>query len=379
MTSRFLKLFIIFIVWTYPSLGWSYDEDSLSLHTSLTADGPYIIYGEDGTTKIISVDEQGKIQQQKYGMLPDGFKVKIISSDGKHRFEVPLHPVERQSWKLKQAKKLFVMSDPHGNLDCVVNLLHGNGIINDKYQWIYGKNQLIILGDVFDRGNDAPQIFWLIYKLEHEAEQAGGKVIFTLGNHESMVLMNDLRYTEPKYKALAKRLRVRYSELFGMNTELGRWLCSRNTIELIGNNLLLHAGLSRLFYLQQLSIPWVNQAMERGLYKVIKERKADNRLTYFLYSSNGPIWYRGMVEKDNNIFVPLTSDTLNLILKKYHAERIIVGHTIFPDITSVYDGRVLTVNVDNALNRAEKKGRAILFKKKHIYVVGDNGIIRVIK
>mgnify|MGYP000243614500 CR=1 FL=1 len=36
------------------------------------------------------------------------------------------------------------------------------------------------------------------YKLEEEAAKAGGHVSFMLGNHEPMVLANDLRYTKEK-------------------------------------------------------------------------------------------------------------------------------------------------------------------------------------
>ena len=70
------------------------------------------------------------------------------------------------------------MSDPHGRLDCVVSLLQGNGIIDENLNWNYDSNHLMILGDIFDRGDDVTQILWLIYKLEQEAAQAGGCVSF---------------------------------------------------------------------------------------------------------------------------------------------------------------------------------------------------------
>ena len=65
-------------------------------------------------------------------------------------------------------------------------------MIDADYNWIFGTNQLVIIGDVFDRGVDVLPIYWLIYKLEKEAEDAGGKVTFLIGNHETMVLGNDL-------------------------------------------------------------------------------------------------------------------------------------------------------------------------------------------
>ena len=68
----------------------------------------------------------------------------------------------------------------------------------------------MVIGDIFDRGKDVPQIFWLFYKLEDEAAKAGGTVSFLLGNHEPLVLANDLLYTKDKYKVLAQKLNMDY-------------------------------------------------------------------------------------------------------------------------------------------------------------------------
>ena len=52
-----------------------------------------------------------------------------------------------------------------------------------------------------------------------------------------------------------------------------------------------------------------------------------------------------------------------------------MGHTIFDDVSTFYDGRVIDVNVDNAVNREAGLGRGVLIEKDSIYVVGDNGIL----
>ncbi len=344
---------------------------------SLSADGPYILYQTEGPTRVIAVTPDGRVDTTAYAALPDDFGFQVVSTDQKHQFHVKLHKVERPDWDYTMPEKLFVMSDPHGNLDCVVSLLRANGIMDENYCWTYGKNHLAVVGDVFDRGNDVLQIFWLLYKLEQEATEAGGRLHFLLGNHEPLVLMDDLRYTKPKYKLLADTLGLAYPSLFSRSTELGRWLCTRNTMMRVGSNLLVHAGLSKQFYDADLSIPTVNEQMSHGLYMRKAARRADSPLTYFLFASYGPIWYRGMVKPDEK-YNPLAADTLTMILQKYGAERVIVGHTIFDDISTFYDNRVIAVNVDNAKNRQEKRGRAILIENGEIYVVGDEGIMRKI-
>lgn len=340
-----------------------------------TADGPYVIYQPNGSTRLVSVDKLGKLTDTTYAALPSDFTLHIADHKGRYPFQVKLHPIRRQAWKSSQPDKVFVMSDPHGKLDCVVSLLQGNRIIDEELRWCFGKNQLMVIGDIFDRGKDVMQICWLLYKLEAEAAEAGGEVSFLLGNHEPMVLAGDMRYAKDKYKALADTLGVAYPALLGKDTEIGRWLATRNTMQVIGKNLYVHAGLSKEFYELSPDIATVNEAMSKALFMDKKERSAFSPFTQFLYGSSGPIWYRGLV-KEKPKYNPLSQDTLQLILKHYRAERIIVGHTIFDDVSAFYKGKVIGVNVDNEENREKKRGRALLIEGDKLFIVGDKGVLR---
>ena len=341
----------------------------------LSADGPYVLYQPDGKTRVISVDKKGKIIDTTYVVLPEDFILHVVDHKGQFLFDVRLHPVKRPDWKYRQPEKVFVMSDPHGKLDCVISLLQGNGIIDKNYKWSFGNNHLMVIGDIFDRGKDVPQIFWLFYKLEDEATKAGGTVSFLLGNHEPLVLANDLRYTKDKYKVLAQKLNMNYPELFGPDTELGKWLGTRNTMQIIGRDLYVHAGLGKNFYDRNLSIPTVNEEMSKALFMNKKERRALSPLTAFLYGNDGPIWYRGLVRTDAK-YHPMAQDSLQMVMERYKVKHIIVGHTIFKDISTFYDGKVIGVNVDNKENQKKKRGRALLIDKNTYFVVGDKGILR---
>lgn len=386
MKTRFLRLFLSTLVLVLISSGISagtyHSGDKKKDHKEkkeqkdkLSGDGPYILYQPDGSARVISVNKKGKITDKTYAVLPKDFSFRVTDHKGNYPFDVKLHPLKRPDWKYTRPEKVFVMSDPHGRLNCVISLLQGNGVINDKYQWSFGKNHLIIIGDVFDRGKDVLQIFWLFYKLEDEATKAGGHVSFLLGNHEALVLSNDLRYTKDKYKQLAQKLGKEYPQLFGSDTELGRWLATRNTMQIIGTDLYVHAGLGKLFYDKDLSIPTVNREMSKALFMSKKERKALSPLTEFLYGNDGPIWYRGLVRTDEK-YKPLENKDLQEILKRYKVGHIIVGHTIFKDISTFYNGQVIGVNVDNKENREKKRGRAVLIEGNTYYVVGDAGIQR---
>ena len=180
----------------------------------LSIDGPYLLKADDGSMRAISVDGKGRLLDKHYKSIPTTFSFEVFSDNGERLFPVTIHSVSRPKWKDVQPEKTFVLSDPHANWSCFASLLKAGKVIDADYNWIFGANQLVIIGDVFDRGVDVLPIYWLIYKLEKEAEDAGGKVTFLIGNHETMVLGNDLRYTKKKYTQLADTLGMTYPELW---------------------------------------------------------------------------------------------------------------------------------------------------------------------
>lgn len=379
---KFLREFFILLVLFLISSGLSAgtpvprdDARNQRKEEKQAIDGPYVLHQPDGGTRVISVDRRGNVTDTTYSTLPLNFTLHVVDHRGRFPFEVRMHPVKRPEWCYPQADKVFVMSDPHGKMEHVIGLLRNNHIIDRKYRWSFGKNHLVVIGDIFDRGKDVVQICWLFYKLEHEAARAGGYVSFLLGNHESMVLANDLRYAKDKYKLLARKLNMEYPQLLGSNTELGKWLATRNVIQIIGGDLYVHAGLSKVFYDYNPDISTVNKEMGKALFMSKKERDLSSPFTAFLYGSSGPIWYRGMVRTDVK-YNPLPQDSLLMIMKRYKVQHVIVGHTVFKDVSTFYDGKVIGVNIDYKENLEKKRGLALLIEKKRYKVIGDKGVLR---
>lgn len=342
---------------------------------TLSIDGPYFFHLPNGGARIISVDNNGTVQDTVLSVIPENFRMPVIANNGTYLFDVMLHPISRQEWKSKAFNKQLIISDPHGNFECFASVLRANKVIDKNYNWIYGANQLLINGDVFDRGEDVLPIFWLIYKLEQEAQAKGGQVSFLLGNHEAMVLGGNLKYVKEKYKLLADQLNIPYDALFSQETELGRWLATRNTIQITGDFLFVHAGLGQAFLERNLDVSKVNAEVSKGLFLNKQQRAELSELASFLHGSNGPLWYRGMVLNDSK-YNPLHIDELDAILYKYKVKHIVVGHTIFPDIRVFYDKKVITVNVNNQKNFDDVLGRGIYINKNKRYVISDKGILR---
>ncbi len=323
--------------------------------------------------RVISVDKSGRLSDERHKSVPASFTFDVFSDNGERLFPVTLHPVSRPEWKDARPEKTFVISDPHANWPCFASLLKAGKVIDADYDWIFGANQLVIIGDVFDRGVEVLPIYWLIYKLEKEAADAGGKVTFLIGNHESMVLGNNLRYTKEKYTQLADTLGMSYPELW-RESVLGDWLRTRNSIQVVGDNLFVHAGLSEEFLDRDYDIPTVNEIVSDGLFLTKKERDTNKGSDLsFMFATYGPLWYRGMVRSADK-YHPLDRDDLLKILEKYNVDRIFVGHTVFDDITTFYHYKVIAVNVDNQENMEKGRGRGVMIEKDgSMYVVYDSG------
>lgn len=357
-------LLLLVLIFSY-GIGFGSDKKGI--------DGPYVMYNEAGQMRVIRVNEKGKLLDSLYTMIPPNYALDVYTDNGKCHFQVNLHPLKRPGWKMAQREKTVVVSDLHGNFDCFVSVLQNNGVIGKNYEWIFGKNHLIVIGDIFDRGKDVLPIYWLMYKLEQEAENAGGMMTFLLGNHEEMVLRNNLKYTRSKYKDVADELGMDYAELWGGRSELGRWLQTRNLIEIVGDNLFVHAGLGPEFCKMNYSIPAINEEVGRSIALDKEKRGALSVMSDSIYStSNGPFWYRGMVKNEDR-YRPVYTDDLTRILQQYGAKRIFVGHTIFDDVTSFFKKKVIAVNVDNQKNKEKGLGRGILMQGGELYVIYDKG------
>lgn len=342
----------------------------------MTADGPYIFYQDGGTTRTVEVGLDGEITETE-GETPAS--VHVTSHDGQFSFDVPIHHVEREPWSLPSSGRTFVLSDPHGRMDCLVSILKASGVVDEDLNWSFGADRVVLIGDIMDRGDDVTQILWLVYKLEAEAMAAGGSMSFVYGNHEAMVLAGDLRYCREKYKELAERLGMNVPDLYGPDTELGRWLSTRNTIMRVGDDIFVHAGLSRQMLELGMDIPEINSMCSEAIFLSSKEKKALSDTTYMLFRSAGPVWYRGFFLHKKEYGGKMDKVTLDRILDCHDGSRIFVGHTIFRNVRSFYRGKVIAVDVDAKVNHDSGRSRAVLIEGEDIFAVYDTGFKRILK
>lgn len=312
---------------------------SLATMAQGPSDGPYVEYNNGKA--IVKKVVDGKPTKTE---LTKGKIDVVFRENPAWNFSVAMrNELKNEPSVFPQPEKMFIVSDIEGQFEGFRKLLISGGVIDDKYNWTFGKGHLVICGDLFDRGLSVTESIWLIYKLEDLARAARGYVHTILGNHDIMNLSGDMRYVQPKYLEAAKILGVDYLSLYGTDTELGRWLRTKNTIEKIGDNLCMHAGVSPIINSLGLSVADINRLC-RPYYDKVKVLKGvgDAKIDPFFKGESSLFWYRGY------FFDPkATESEVEETLNVFGVKRIIVGHTIVPgNIGFYYGGKVLGIDVN---------------------------------
>ncbi len=262
--------------------------------------------------------------------------------------------------------RIIAFSDIEGEFDAFRNLLIANSVIDSSYHWIFGNGHLVICGDLFDRGLDVAAELWLLYKLETDASLQGGSVHTILGNHDIMNLSGDYRYVESKYMRRAAQMKMEYKDFYSADSELGRWLRTKNIIERISGNLYLHGGISPKILSLQWPVWKINENCrpyyDQGLHP---EKFPDRDLWSFFDDNNiSPFWYRGYFSN------PRASQGLvDSTAAFYDVGKIIVGHDIISSVGSFYQGRVIGIDV----NEHAGNSQGLLIEDKKSYRIDLTG------
>lgn len=267
-----------------------------------------------------------------------------LCGDSASEYRVPTRPPRpaRETWE--HVPRILAISDIHGEYEAMVAFLQHAGVIDQAGRWIWGDGHLVVVGDIVDRGNRVTECLWFLYRLEREAAQAGGRVHVVLGNHEMMVMRDDLRYVNAKYtNGIVHHLGVRYPDLFGPDMELGRWLRSKPLVLKLNDIVFVHAGLAPELVARGLDLHTVN-TIGRASLDTSSVALAFSDVPALLFGSTGPLWYRGYLY-GNDRYPTATLEDVEAVLRFYGAKTIVVGHTDVGVLQQRFDGRVFAIDV----------------------------------
>ena len=193
-------------------------------------------------------------------------------------------------------QRVIAISDVHGAYDSMVRTLSAAGVVDEELNWSARETQLVITGDLLDRGDDSRKVMDLVMQLEEQAANDGGRVHLLLGNHEVMNLLGDLRYVSSgEYAAFAadeiaedrerwfqqyaasqsagsdeNDLRVKFADLappgffahrraFAPDGKYGSWLLQKPLIAVINRTAFVHGGLPPL--VAELGLNGINERL----------------------------------------------------------------------------------------------------------------------
>jgi hypothetical protein len=170
-----------------------------------------------------------------------------------------------------------------------------------------------------------------------------------------------------KYKRLASKLNLDYTkDFYGVNSELGRWLRTKNSIEKIGDLLFLHAGISQEFLNLELSIKEINQIVRDNIDFLNEPDSISN----IILGSKGPLFDRGMGHNQDSE----TAKVIDNAKQYFNVSTLIIGHSTVSDIRQEYDGSLINVDVHFPHKDNEPlRGKGLLIELDNRFKVDDFG------
>jgi len=319
------------------------------INTELVNDGPYVLEDKLGAKQAYWICENTVHQTNV-----------IKSQLSRPRFcdFLPQPKLKQSPYIIEKdiyenVDKVVALSDIHGQYDVLVELLANHHIINEKGDWSFADGHMVITGDMFDRGEQINEVLWFLYKLDFQAQQAGGRLHLLMGNHEQMVFMGDLRYVHEKYKVTEKLLGRSYDQLYDKHSEIGRWLRSKHTLVKINDALFLHGGISPQWIDRKLTIVQANQLFRDHIDDEKIKIKNDDTLN-FLFYSEGPTWFRGYFSDE------FPEKDVDKLLSYFNINHIVVGHTSQEHVMGIFNNKIIAIDSSIKLG---KSGELLLLEQ----------------
>ena len=321
-------------------------------------DGPYIFLLNNrllATWIENGVFKENYIKPENFKAIKKKFGLSINYNDLTDVYR--LKPDFNQTYS--NIDSICVISDIHGEYNTYIDLMKGIGIIDRNLNWNFGKGHLVVLGDMFDRGNMVTEILWHLFGLEKQAEKAGGMVHVVLGNHEFMVLRNSRGEVNEKYRKVESVSKTDYADLYSEKSVLGKWLRSKPVVITINDILFVHAGISMEMVNKKLQIKQINKMFTNKIIGKNLKEVYEIGMLKFLNQTEGPLWFRGYF--DDSTFCESNIDS---ILTFYGKKHIVVGHTPNTEIISFFSGKIYGIDAGIGSNQP---GEMLLYKNGSFY------------
>ncbi len=324
-------------------------------------DGPVVKTGP-GATWMASWFCEHQVQRQ----TGSGERLTLACAGKSHHFTINAAAAQPEPAVVPMPDKLLILSDIEGNLAYLDGVLRKLGVVDAGGAWNYGANRIIVAGDSVDRGRDVFQVLWRLHALSLQAKVAGGGVHVLLGNHEQYLLRGNTAKAHPEHVFALQQLGGP-AAAFGADTVIGDWLRQLPVLFQAGRVLVAHGGVSEAVAKQGLTVEQINAAMRRYW----RAEPVPVPALEAVLGMDGVTQYRGHIDSNKELYAQ--SSDVDLALRAFDVDTIVVGHTIVEKVTGLHFNKVYAVNV----NSNDAAPQALLFVNGVATVV-DTGTPRLL-
>lgn len=243
------------------------------------------------------------------------------------------------------ASPLFFIGDLHADVQAARRILIGLKLIDKQDRWIGGSSQLVTLGDHLDRGPESRALLDLLLKLEKESFVSGGRVVNILGNHEYITVDGHYTFANVNDNFHYRDFKMGprgsgYERAFVGDTKYAQWFRSRPAIELVGETLFVHAGLSERML--DYSISQINELVQSWFRFQQGAGPEPDSATQWVVQNEGPLWTRALSYRSDTLIagvnkLRLSSAVLDKLLQHFKAKRVVIGHSMVDNLNAAVD------------------------------------------
>lgn len=316
-------------------------------------DGPYVFKNSDGLQSITITTDSENVNQVSTNEL-EGDLVVTVDNQTRTQFSVPIrNKHNRSALDFETSSEIIAISDFEGNFQQFTQFLKSAKVLTEDLTWQFGTGHLVLIGDMVDRGHNVVPLLWLIYKLEAEAEKAGGKVHYVLGNHERYLLDGRAKSAHKKYFGSARATQRSHAELWSAQTVLGDWLRHKPVMVKINDFLFVHAGVSPEVLETAPTLAEIDEFASENL--TLGNPYFRNTKQSPIHGSYGILFYRGFVkgQTEYGLSPKASSQHIENVLNHFDVKHVVIGHTLVDHVSSDYLGRIVRVDVDHGSGISE--------------------------
>ena len=293
-------------------------------------------------------------------------------------------------WSYTPKGRTIAIGDIHADPKALLDILINKGVLDESGNFIARNIDLVLLGDFADKGYDTRGVWDVISHIEKEAGKNNSRLHSVFGNHDTVVLMGELK--RMKQKDLQKFSTFDQDPVMGVKKALvtepyksmmRKW----KGIIKIGDSIYVHGGISKFIY--DLHPSQINQVVNEYVIAQqeylenfikgidVKAPKVPHILAPWKFDSkqampDNPFWTRLAAKHE------LSQNEFNRMLDYLSAKRVIVGHTPTNSkkIQKILNGKMILADTNNSIGFKGGKLSAVEINETTGKVIEFNNLKR---